>query len=52
MPKRENPDDDAQCRAEELLSIVPRNPKRPYDVRRILSHVFDHDSVFETGRNY
>ena len=36
--------------AEELLSIIPRDLKKPYDIRRILEHVFDRGSLFEIGR--
>jgi acetyl-CoA carboxylase carboxyltransferase component len=44
--------DPADRREEELISIVPREARRPYDVRRILELVFDRDSVFELGRAY
>jgi acetyl-CoA carboxylase carboxyltransferase component len=36
-------------REEELLSIVPREPRSPYKMRRILDHVLDRGSVFELG---
>ena len=39
-------------REEELLSIVPRERRRPYDIRRILDLVFDRESVFELGARY
>src|SRR5919204_179120 len=39
-------------RAEELLSIVPREPRKPYKPRRILHAVFDTGSVFELGARY
>jgi acetyl-CoA carboxylase carboxyltransferase component len=39
-------------REEELLSIVPREARRPYDVRRILELVFDSGTVFEIGRGF
>jgi acetyl-CoA carboxylase carboxyltransferase component len=39
-------------REEELLSIVPRERRRPYEVRRVLELVFDGGSVFELGRRY
>lgn len=42
--------DDTERREEELLSIIPRDPKKPYDMRRILELVFDRDSVFEIGK--
>src|SRR5271166_2880405 len=46
-PPRQAPSDDANRREEELLSIIPRDRRRSYDVRRILNLVFDRDSFFE-----
>lgn len=37
---------------EELLGIVPRDPRQAYDMRRVLELVFDRGSVFELGRRY
>ncbi|MEA2459705.1 MAG: hypothetical protein QOC95_2677, partial [Thermoleophilaceae bacterium] len=42
--------DPADRREEDLLSIVPRESRKPYKVRRILEAVFDSGSVFEMGR--
>ena len=39
----------ADRREEELLSIVPRDPRQPYKMRRILEAVLDRGSVFELG---
>jgi acetyl-CoA carboxylase carboxyltransferase component len=39
-------------REEELLSIVPRESRRPYKVRRIVDAVLDGGSVFELGGQY
>jgi len=44
--------DDPNRREEELISIIPRDRRRPYDVRRILKAVFDLDSFFELGHYY
>jgi len=41
--------DPAERREEELLTIVPRDPRQPYKMRAILEHVFDRGSVFELG---
>src|SRR5215204_1767556 len=41
--------DPADRREEELLEVVPRDPRRPYKMRRILDAVLDRDSVFELG---
>ncbi len=35
---------------DELASIVPRDRRKVYDMRRILQLVFDRDSLFEIGR--
>jgi acetyl-CoA carboxylase carboxyltransferase component len=45
-------DDPLDRREEELVSIVPRERRRPYDVRRVLELVFDRGSVFELGARY
>jgi acetyl-CoA carboxylase carboxyltransferase component len=42
--------DEPERREEELLSIVPRDRRKVYDVRRILALVLDQGSVFELGR--
>lgn len=47
MPPYKSTTDPADRREEELLSIVPRNRMKPYDMRRIIQLVFDHDSFFE-----
>jgi acetyl-CoA carboxylase carboxyltransferase component len=41
--------DPADRREEELLSIVPREPRRAYKMRRILELALDRGSVFELG---
>jgi acetyl-CoA carboxylase carboxyltransferase component len=45
-------DDPADRREESLLSIVPRDRRKPYRVREILDAVFDRGSVFELGARY
>lgn len=45
--------EDSQDRCEEdLASIVPRNRLKPYDMRRIISLVFDRESFFEIQPTY
>ena len=39
-------------REEELLAIVPRDPRQPYDMRRVIELVLDRGSVFEVGRRF
>jgi acetyl-CoA carboxylase carboxyltransferase component len=41
--------DDAERREDELLGIVPRDHRQPYDARRLLELVFDRGSIFELG---
>ncbi len=45
-------DDPPDRREQELLSIVPRERRRPYKMRRILAAVFDRDSTFELGAHF
>jgi acetyl-CoA carboxylase carboxyltransferase component len=49
-PPRTPAQDDPERRDEALLSIVPRDRRKTYDVRRILALVLDRGSVFEIGR--
>jgi len=51
-PPRSIPDDDPNRREDHLISIIPRDRRRAYDVRRILTAVFDRDSFFEIGYYY
>jgi acetyl-CoA carboxylase carboxyltransferase component len=44
--------DPADRREDELLSIVPRESRKPYRTRRILELVFDRGSVFELGARH
>jgi acetyl-CoA carboxylase carboxyltransferase component len=44
--------DPASRTEEELLSIVPRERRRAYKVRRVIAHAFDRDSFFELGARY
>jgi acetyl-CoA carboxylase carboxyltransferase component len=51
MPERKTGEKgDPRRREEALLSAIPKDPKRPYDMRKILELVFDRDSIFEIGR--
>ena len=44
--------DPADRREEELLTLVPRDPRKPYDMRRVMELVFDRGSIFEVGRRF
>ena len=52
LPPRATPSDDPRRRAEALVSIIPRNRRRPYDVRALLAHVVDRDSFLEIGAKH
>src|SRR5207245_29287 len=52
MPPRATPADDPRRREPELLSIIPRNRRRPYDARKLVSHVVDRGSFLEIGAKY
>jgi len=45
-------DDPPGREAEELLSIVPRNRRRAYKIRRLLEHVVDRGTLFELSPLY
>jgi acetyl-CoA carboxylase carboxyltransferase component len=51
-PPRAPAADDRERREPELISIVPRERRQVYDMRRILDAVFDDGSFFEIGRYY
>ena len=42
--------DPADRRDQGLISLVPRDPKQVYSMRKAMAAVFDHGSVFEMGR--
>ena len=48
-PPQSPASDPTERRDEELLSIVPREPRRTYKMRRILEAVLDRESLFELG---
>lgn len=50
LAARAAPHDPAERREDALLSLVPRDPKQVYSMRRALGMVFDNGSVFEMGR--
>ena len=52
QPPRVENKDDPNRRAEELLSIIPRDRKKLYDIRELLKHIVDKDSIFEIAPFY
>ncbi|WP_368409404.1 acyl-CoA carboxylase subunit beta [Halorussus gelatinilyticus] len=51
-PPRVEPWDDPERRDEELTDIVPDQPKKPYDMTRVIDGVVDEDSFFEVQEGY
>ena len=47
LAKRTNTDDPINRKAEELLSIIPKERQRSYEMRDVIKHVFDKNSFFE-----
>lgn len=44
---------DTPDRVEEaLIDIVPKDRRKPFAMRKVIKHIFDTDSFFETGRAY
>ena len=52
MPPRGDTSDDPNRRDERLLTLIPRNKRRPYDPRIILEGVLDRRSFFEIAPDY
>ena len=52
VPPRTPGQDGPNRREEELISIIPRDRRRGFNIRRLLELVFDIGSVFEIGRYY
>jgi acetyl-CoA carboxylase carboxyltransferase component len=47
LPPQLHSDDPADRREEALLSIVPRERRQPYNMRRLMSLILDRNSLFE-----
>ena len=52
LPPRATVTDDPRRREEALVSLIPRNRRRGYDVRALVRHVVDQGSWFEMGRTW
>jgi acetyl-CoA carboxylase carboxyltransferase component len=52
VPPRVEAEDDPDRREEALLSIVPRDRRKVYEMRKILALVLDRGSFFEMGRYF
>jgi len=44
--------DPTDRRTEEVTRIIPENPRRVYDVRKLIAAIFDEGSFFEIGRDW
>jgi acetyl-CoA carboxylase carboxyltransferase component len=51
-PCEEEPSDDPERRAEELLEIIPRERRQVYAMRRVVKAIFDQNSFFEMTKGY
>jgi acetyl-CoA carboxylase carboxyltransferase component len=51
-PPRIEPTDDPERADEALLSLVPRERRKTYDMRKLVGHVVDRGSFFELGRYF
>ncbi|WP_284014569.1 acyl-CoA carboxylase subunit beta [Halobaculum litoreum] len=51
-PPRVEPWDDPERRDEELNSIVPDEPRKPYDITNVVDRVVDEGSFFETHADF
>jgi acetyl-CoA carboxylase carboxyltransferase component len=52
QPPRVETGDDPNRRDEELLSIIPRDRRKQYDIRALIKHIVDKDSMFELAPFY
>jgi propionyl-CoA carboxylase beta chain len=52
LPQRSRPTDPVDRRDPGLVSIVPRDRRVPYKMRRVLDGVLDRDTFFEMGRDW
>ena len=50
IPSRATPEDDPERREDALLSFIPRDRRRTYNIRELLNLIVDHQSFFEIGR--
>ncbi len=52
MPPHEQPDDDPERMDEDILDIIPTEPKKPYDMHEIICRIVDKGSFFEIKADY
>jgi acetyl-CoA carboxylase carboxyltransferase component len=52
QPPRIETEDDPDRRDEALISIIPEDSRKTYDIRKLLRHIIDEDSLFEYAPYY
>lgn len=52
IPPRIESDDDPNRREEGLISIIPKDRRKLYDMRRVLNLVLDRETIFEIGPGF
>lgn len=52
LPPLADPDDSPERRDDQLLEIVPKNPRKVYEMRSIIESVVDKGSFFEIGARW
>jgi acetyl-CoA carboxylase carboxyltransferase component len=52
LPPAVSSDDDPARRDDEILSIIPRDRRRPFNPRTMIEHVVDRDSFFEVTSHF
>ena len=52
QPPRKDTGDSPDRRDEELISIIPKDRRKTYDIRKLIGYVVDRDSVFEIAPYY
>ncbi len=52
LPPRAAPADSPERREEMLFSVIPRNPRKVYKMRRIIDALMDQDSFFEIAPKF
>ena len=52
FPKRITSNDRVDRIEEELISIIPKDRRKTYSMRRVLELILDRQSIFEMGKNY
>jgi acetyl-CoA carboxylase carboxyltransferase component len=52
QPPRTHTGDGPNRRDKELISLIPKDKRRTYDIRKLIKHIVDKDSLFEIAPHY